>query len=432
MNRCPVRLPTSNNSLLRLRKAGAQRKQVKSQLDLEWTMTAHWDSNYSSEREKERKWLRDTTRKWGRAGCVSFPTGILLQLVLRRDKIASEASRGRHHSAIVFKLIRSTTEWLRELGIGLCKVFCFQVTGLNLVQVGRNALTYSHTVPAVGNMLQNKMQGNVLWVWNLMNGNLTLDAGLAEDLRWACVTSIRMCDTLPCSIPFLVLSKPLLNSFSDGTLNTYHGSLVQYLTALTKVCKFPAVVLFLEGQCVCWPNAKPITRLPFTFSYGWTQDCCWCLNLGTLVIAVPNDPMGSFPLVAAALKWPCLGAAVCDLSMCSGQTPDMPLKKSWNCSQSFKHFPLLLFKWQQKKRATQHISLLIPRSAFIFEVENLTLAFSLQNKRLKCNWSCYVWLLYFPLVLTTGLTHHSDLSWGVSPQTTLLISQQEQRKLLFV
>lgn len=43
-------------------------------------------------------------------GAVSFPTGILLQLLLEKDKAAPGARRGRRHSAIVFKLIRSESQ----------------------------------------------------------------------------------------------------------------------------------------------------------------------------------------------------------------------------------------------------------------------------------------------------------------------------------
>lgn len=61
-------------------------------------------------RRGERKREREEVRQQEEMGSVSFPTGILLQLLLGKDKAAPEARRGRHHSAIVFKLIRSESQ----------------------------------------------------------------------------------------------------------------------------------------------------------------------------------------------------------------------------------------------------------------------------------------------------------------------------------
>lgn len=58
-------------------------------------------------RREERKREREEVRQQKEAGAVSFPTGILLQLLLEKDKAAPGARRGRRHSGIVFKLIRS-------------------------------------------------------------------------------------------------------------------------------------------------------------------------------------------------------------------------------------------------------------------------------------------------------------------------------------
>lgn len=65
-----------------------------------------WDSTCPTE-EGERKREREEVRQQKEMGSVSFPTGILLQLLLEKDKAAPEARRGGRHSAIVFKLIRS-------------------------------------------------------------------------------------------------------------------------------------------------------------------------------------------------------------------------------------------------------------------------------------------------------------------------------------
>lgn len=54
-------------------------------------------------REREREEVRQQKE----TGSVSLPTGILLQLLLEKDKAAPGARRGRRHSGIVFKLIRS-------------------------------------------------------------------------------------------------------------------------------------------------------------------------------------------------------------------------------------------------------------------------------------------------------------------------------------
>jgi len=61
-------------------------------------------------RRGERQREREEVRQQKETESVSFPTGILLQLLLEKDKAAPEARRGRRHSAIVFKLIRSESQ----------------------------------------------------------------------------------------------------------------------------------------------------------------------------------------------------------------------------------------------------------------------------------------------------------------------------------
>lgn len=71
-------------------------------------------STWGKKGRERRKGNETTGGNGGRVGSVSFPTGILLQLLLERDKAVPEACRSRHHSAIVFKVITSETGWLRE------------------------------------------------------------------------------------------------------------------------------------------------------------------------------------------------------------------------------------------------------------------------------------------------------------------------------
>lgn len=61
-------------------------------------------------RRGERKREREEVKQQKEVGSVSFPTGILLQLLLEKDKATPEARRGGRHSAIVFELIRSESQ----------------------------------------------------------------------------------------------------------------------------------------------------------------------------------------------------------------------------------------------------------------------------------------------------------------------------------